>query len=71
MSGYVINVSKRRIGTRPPRHVFRTAEDSITSFEDAEEVAQELRQVYPKLRYDISITYWEHTGREIQNWEAA
>ncbi len=69
MTGYEICVSRRRVGSRPPVHIFRTAQDSITSYEDAEDVARELRGVYPKLRFDISITYWEHVGREIGNWE--
>jgi hypothetical protein len=65
---YVINVARKRQGTVHPRHIFRTAEDSITSWEDAEEIANTLLNVYPEIYFEISITEITTTSVE-HTWQ--
>lgn len=59
---YVINVSMT--GT----HLFRTAEDSITSESTAKEVFKLLKQKFPDPTYEISIALWENRG-QILDWK--
>lgn len=52
---YVINVAKKRIGHAPPRHIFRTAQDSILSLVDARRICRRLEKVYSPDLYEITL----------------
>jgi len=61
---YVINVSQNK----HPRHIFRTAKDSITSFHHAVSVAKQLQVAFPKPAYEISVCREQARG-EFLDWE--
>lgn len=71
---YVINVARKASVNRglssPPRHVFRTAPDSIQTREDAIQICKELKTVYHADEYEISLTREETIGTYIL-WEDA
>ena len=61
---YEINVSKNG------RHLFATAERSITSFTQAEGMYMLFKEKFPENGgYKIDVTYWEKVGKPI-NMEA-
>ena len=65
---YTINVARRRQGDQPPRHIFRTARDSILSKEMAILIAKDLQAVYPRPGYEITIGY-ESLVCQYIDWE--
>lgn len=55
---YIINVALRGSyagSGKPPKHVFRTAPDSITNKTDALAIAIQLQKSFPPQDYDIEI----------------
>ena len=52
-----INVALRRNGVQPPKHIFRTAEDSIGSVEAGIDICRSLSLIFPAWLYEI--TLWE------------
>lgn len=67
MVGYVVNVATKPLKREDfPRHIFRTADDSIATEQAARQVAADLRHVYPFDNYSISITLWRHVGIEVE-----
>jgi len=63
----IINVARKRLGSMPPRHIFRTAPDSIYTKEDAIRIAKQLSAVYPSPGYEITISA-ESTHSEYVDW---
>jgi hypothetical protein len=57
---YEFNISKNG------QHFFATAERSITDIRKAKEVLDELISAFPESKgYNITCTYWERAGTEI------
>jgi hypothetical protein len=65
---YIINVAKKRLGTTPPKHIFRTAKDSIHSRQHAIEVCRDLGRCYPREFYEINLSV-DTTHSEYIDWE--
>lgn len=59
---YIINVARRN----PVRHIFRTAEDSITTSDEGILICRRLAQVYPPEVYTIDLRYEERRTRSDQ-----
>lgn len=57
---YEINVSKNG------RHLFATAERSVTSFTQAEGMYMLFKEKFPENEgYKIDVTYWEKVGKPV------
>ena len=65
---YSINVAERRVGDTPPRHIFATDSDSISTERLAKEIAEQLVDAFPVGKYEITIFRVETFHREI-DWE--
>jgi hypothetical protein len=65
---YSINVARKRKGHVPPKHIFRTAEDSVQFLQDAKDICRALRTVYPAKDFEITLTRESIVGQEM-DWE--
>ena len=65
---YIINVAKKGYASIPPRHIFRTAPDSIGSQEMAIAIAQKLSTIYPLPTYEITVSR-DSVHSEYIDWE--
>lgn len=69
---YIINVSRKptTIGGRtfPPKHIFRTAANSILSRADAIAIAKRLAIIYPDHQYEINLSV-DTTHSEYIDWQ--
>jgi hypothetical protein len=62
-----INVALRRNGDKPPKHIFRTAQDSIGTRHEACLLAQKLSTLFPYPEYEITVAV-ELTYSKYLNW---
>lgn len=65
---YIINVARKARGNQPPKHIFRTARDSIVNREDAVKIAAQLSLIYPTNLYEINVSH-DHVHSEYIDWE--
>ena len=63
-----INVALRRKGDQPPKHIFRTAKDSLQGTLQACMLARKLALLFTPDRYEITVSV-ESTHSEYLNWE--
>lgn len=65
--GFVVNVARKgqALTLTPPKHIFRTAMDSITQLDAAIDVALTLRQVYTQDEFEITVTEQNVVGRDV------
>lgn len=61
---YEINIAKRN-KKGEYHHYFATAKRSITSIEKAKEIHGVLSKAFPEPEYNISVSYWENIGHNI------
>ena len=69
---YVINVAKKaqRRGDKhfPPVHWFRTDPDSITSFEDAQDICKDLQKIFTSDQFEITLSQVSKVWMDVM-WE--
>ena len=63
----IINVALRRKGDQPPKHIFRTANNSLSTKHEACLLAQKLSTLFPYPEYEITVAA-ESTYSEYLNW---
>jgi len=64
----IINVSRRRRDDKPPKHIFRTASDSINTRAQACAIARDLSKIYPSEEFEINVSA-EAIYSEYLDWE--
>ena len=64
----IINVARKRVGNRPPEHIFRTARDSIYEKSKACAVARSLAKAFPPEEFEITVSA-EAVYSEYLDWE--
>ena len=62
---YEINVAKKNPVTGRYEHLFATAERSITSRYQLRKVYEEISSRFTGDEYNITVEYWEKTGRTV------
>jgi hypothetical protein len=62
---FEVNVAERTTyqdGRVAYKHLFATAERSITDVAKAQHIADMLRRAFPAPQYEVTVTEWEATG---------